>query len=729
VLCVKSPKGSGKTEQLVSIVEQCRREGRTVALFGHRRALLQSMSDRLGLACYFSSSVGDPKREATEATCATLLDLGVADGSAGRTNLDVARRDTADVAGFMKVKPNGRYATCLDSMPDLDPRYHQYRVVIIDEAEQVFAHLVGGTLKERRREVYHRLRHYIRCAETVILLDADLGMVTMDTLLACDLMPGTPIRFLVNDPVVDDGGEIELYENRGHLVERLREAVRAGEKCYVATNNKNKAIELQLLLQGEHPERNIVCIHRGNSAQASVQAFLRNIVSEFEASIDVLIASPSLGTGVDITFPGADGVPRTVVQHTFGLFSGNITTHTDIDQQLMRVRHPGQVHVWVDPAEQNYETDVNIIKGELERTVRHTHALMGFKDDGTPIFADDDGLIDIWARVTAAARGSKNQLATLFAKLRRDNGWRLVLVRKEQTVGAAGEAALRLGRDQRKEDRVARIVNAEKFADEGLARQLAAREEKGWALTDEQRAQLDRFRLERFYGEEISEDLVELDAESRTRQAIFNLECLLSSGERNLEVDQQEGFRTWEPDRGARLVRGQLLGILLASAGLFDLERMALVGDAPVEQRTLGPFIEKLEQHKAQFESIFALPMRQDADLRRVQQLGAVLGLIGLRFGRAKAEDKGGRKLRRYRLESKQLTRLIGIVERRRKVWLARPDAQSPRSLWEIRQAAGLLAGRIERGEKKTLRFRRGVAMREALRSKLLEWKGERRGA
>jgi len=52
VSCVSSPKGTGKTEALREVVVRARQASKNVLLIGHRSALLQSMSDRLGLVCY-----------------------------------------------------------------------------------------------------------------------------------------------------------------------------------------------------------------------------------------------------------------------------------------------------------------------------------------------------------------------------------------------------------------------------------------------------------------------------------------------------------------------------------------------------------------------------------------------------------------------------------------------------------------------------------------------------
>jgi hypothetical protein len=52
VILVKSPKGSGKTEWLTHIVEEAKRDKKSVLLIGHRQALIMSTAKRLGLQSY-----------------------------------------------------------------------------------------------------------------------------------------------------------------------------------------------------------------------------------------------------------------------------------------------------------------------------------------------------------------------------------------------------------------------------------------------------------------------------------------------------------------------------------------------------------------------------------------------------------------------------------------------------------------------------------------------------
>src|SRR5262249_808501 len=63
VTFVRSPKGSGKTEWLKNVVQCCKDQGKSVLLVGHRRTLLNSMAERLGLTCYYYMEGGKLRNE------------------------------------------------------------------------------------------------------------------------------------------------------------------------------------------------------------------------------------------------------------------------------------------------------------------------------------------------------------------------------------------------------------------------------------------------------------------------------------------------------------------------------------------------------------------------------------------------------------------------------------------------------------------------------------------
>lgn len=711
ILCVKSPKGSGKTEVLAKLIETCKRDGQHVLVVGHRRTLLLAMARRLGLWCYMVPpdvverapkdkweknaqlhSVLPSAAQAREDFMRRFVDRRATakDGKAGsvptvgQSNLlveDLTGSDQADDAvtavlddmfagqDFKFGEPRHYYAVSLDSLTVLDPTRHRYDVVIIDESEQVFSHLVGTTLKDKRREVFKLLEHYLRVAKTVVLLDADLGMVTMTACFSMKLRPETPVRFVLNEPRQQEG-VLKVYSSKAQLTARLRAAVSLGEKCYVAANSKNQAIELHQSLTKSFPGLRAAVIHSDNSATAETQTLLRDITAKFENDLDVLIASPALGTGIDITFKDGQGASRIVVDHVFGMFGGMINTHFDMDQQMMRVRHPGQVHLWVDQTEHHFETDLQVIKKELLRTAGETRTLIGYEDDGTPKLAADDRLVDIWATVRAANSGSKNRLSTLLQQLRVSNGWQLQPVAREDDETKAGIAALKLGKELRTVERFARIAGA-RLLDAGSAAKLEERHRKGLPLDVEQHWAIERYRIEKCYCEPVTNELIELDADGRTRAAVRILEIMMSPDSVNEAIDKrqvgdgQHDQGTWIGDQAARCVKARLLRDVLAAAGIYDIAKRDLDGDVAVEQDMLTPFVQAMRKNSRQFESVFDLKMRKNASYQAVRQLGAVVEKIGLRLVPDRTSDAGGAKVRWYRLDGERLDWMRRILAQR----------------------------------------------------------------
>jgi hypothetical protein len=134
---IKSPKGTGKTERLSSLL---RRDDSTV-LIGHRVALIRQSCERLGLECY--------------------LDF---DGP---------------------LEGQRRLGVCLDSLQRLQSGgiLKRFDTIIIDESEQVLSHFLSDTMaRENRDAIFVTFRALLHRAKRVIALDADLGWLTFETL-------------------------------------------------------------------------------------------------------------------------------------------------------------------------------------------------------------------------------------------------------------------------------------------------------------------------------------------------------------------------------------------------------------------------------------------------------------------------------------------------------------------------------------------------------------------
>jgi hypothetical protein len=423
IVLIKSPKGSGKTEWLTRVVRDARQNGQSVLLIGHRQMLIMSTAKRLGLTPYITM-----KRQSAE-----------------------------DEPKIAYNKPDRHFAVCIDSLPTrLDPRINKYDVILIDEVEQVLAHLTSDTLREQRNNAITFLGHYLRQSKKAYLLDADLNRVTGVCIpeLLDSVTPVRKMALVVINEYAAPRGSMQLYNDKGHLIQQLYSHLAEGKRCFVCANSRKEVNALGKALQESFKESKKFKVITGeNSQTAGAQEFLLSLPNSM-LEYDCVLVSPAVGTGIDITFPNGE----TRIDAVFGLFSPRVNTHFDIDQQLCRVRHPGSVHVWISPQKFRFSTERKLILSELKvSALRNGFQYAGLNADGSPIYSDaDQKYMRIFSEVRAAARASKNELREHFCALRKFSGWDIDVLERDVAASKDGNELAKFGKEMAAEERVRR---------------------------------------------------------------------------------------------------------------------------------------------------------------------------------------------------------------------------------------------------------------------------------
>jgi len=617
VTFLRSPKGTGKTHWLVDVVEQCREQGKSVLLIGHRQTLLRSLADRLKLTCYFYF-----------------------DGKGQRNN-----------------KPEDYYAICIDSMGRLlKPTAHRYDVVIIDEAEQVISHLTGSTLKAKRRKCVGSFLFYLRNAKSVIVSDADLGLITVETI--CNSVDsGMDYRFYVN--TYKDGiSPVYAHDNEQHLVQSMIEAVGAGGRHYIATNSKSRADVLAQMIKDKFGENKKVMLVTANTVrQQEVADFVRDIDTAI-LEYDVTIASPTLGTGIDITFEHGARCIDTV----FGFFDARINTHFDMDQQLSRVRNPGEIRLWVTPERFAFETDPNVIREEVIDTDAMNEAFNGYRSDGTAEV--DNQYLRMYADVKSIERASKNRLRENLIELRQHNGWQVISVESDVDTRKIGKGLLDDARGAVTARKIDEVCNAVPI-DYEQYQQFLELSSTGVVIGPEKELAMSRYKIETFYREDISPDLVILDDNGRYRKKVRLMETYLSPMHHIRErADAEKEREYFSSDAKNEAAKKYLLMELLHAAGLAD-EQGDIQLDVAVTQKTLGKFVECCMKRAGKIEDLFDLSIRGDVKGKAKSQLNDVIDLIGLKFDKPERRKPNGEQTYYYRLEQATWHRIKQIIDAR----------------------------------------------------------------
>ena len=200
-----------------------------------------------------------------------------------------------------------------------------------------------------RTRINNRAEDEREHGKTAIALDADLGWVTFRTLSRIGQGRrkdnAKPIHIWLNEAKPGDGKTIQVYESETHLVAELTQAVSDGKRCFVTSNAKGKIEKLAAAVIDKFPDQKTITITSDTITNtAAVHEFVANPQAAARL-YDVILASPSIGTRIDIAFPNK----AQVIDVVFGFCEAQITTHLDFDQQLARVRHPKEVKVWVTP--------------------------------------------------------------------------------------------------------------------------------------------------------------------------------------------------------------------------------------------------------------------------------------------------------------------------------------------------------------------------------------------
>jgi hypothetical protein len=328
---VKSPKGTGKTYDLIKLIAQTHAQGRKVLLLTHRIVLGRAIC----------KAVGIPWIE--------------------EMNSDAERKTEGKAMGF---------GLCVDSLHPLsqaafNPLAWEGALVIVDEAEQVFWHaLNASTCRENRQAILSTMRTLFQSVlstdGTVRLQDADLSDISIDfvrELSAMDIKPW----IAVNHWQPEQPWKIKFYDTQhvkggtkddpSGLLKDSVDHVTNGGKIWVTCDSqkaksKHGTKTLERYYRSRCPGKKILRIDAETVANPEHPAYQcaekiqgsEKIKDGLAALYDIIICSPSLATGVSVDLRGH-------FTAVFGIFQGAISDN-EVRQSLARVREPVPRFVW-----------------------------------------------------------------------------------------------------------------------------------------------------------------------------------------------------------------------------------------------------------------------------------------------------------------------------------------------------------------------------------------------
>jgi hypothetical protein len=308
---IKSAKGTGKTKSLERLIREASRSGRKVLVITHRVQLGRKICNDIGI---------DWIEDAHNSVTAGLLGYGL----------------------------------CIDSLhPDsqaaFDPEDWEGAIVVIDELEQVVWHALNSTTcTEKRVKILSTLRDLIHIVIAsgglIIGQDADLSDISVDFLLSCTDTKQQP-WVVVNDWKPEQGSDVTVYDskNPAPLIAQMASSLEKGA-IFIAVDSqkvtsKHGSKNLETWFRKQSPDKKILRIDSETVSDPASNAYgVVEKLNEVIKNYDIVIATPTIGTGVSID----------VKDHfaaVFGIFQGAIP-EAETRQFLARVRDNVPRYVW-----------------------------------------------------------------------------------------------------------------------------------------------------------------------------------------------------------------------------------------------------------------------------------------------------------------------------------------------------------------------------------------------
>jgi hypothetical protein len=601
ILAIKAPKGTGKTEFIAAKIAPLLAKGDRVLVLTHRVQLGLELSRRFGV----------------------------------NYRSELAKSEDGSLLG---------YVLCIDSLhgkanPKFNPNDWENTTIIIDECEQVFWHLLNSpTCEKYRVKIIDCLRELFKIAVStggkIYLSDADLSMNAIGYVQS---LIGYPVPNYIIENTYKSPLKRNLYLFEGNdpvsLIQELEIAINSGQKVICHTDGqKHKSNwgtrNLEYYLKKKYPNIKILRIDSESVSDRTHPAYgCMGNLDQILCQYNLVICSPVIETGISIDINHFDAV--------FAICHG-VQSVNAFCQTLERVRANIPRYIWVSEYSPNRigngSTDLNqLLAGEhfkAKNTIRILQSV-GLREIPEFTYLEDgekySPSLSLWAKNAVRINlEGKNYRETLMRKL--DEGYKITPIApgdKESIESLKDD--IKSAKNENYSEHKEAVLNADTISNSEYNSLKEKRE-----LTEKERNQLKRARIERTYGINLTDELITKDDNGWYPQ--IRLHYFLTVGNQFLgdrdkkkldnSLENGEG-KIFKPDMNRTLLSAKIQLLKLLNIEQF------LDSDREFTSDDLKDWFERLKKIPvSQIKSILGFTLSMgDTPIGFAQRLLSVLGL------------------------------------------------------------------------------------------------------
>lgn len=553
-------------------------------------------------------------------------------------------------------------AACVDSLHStsslqFNPANFYEAVVVIDEAKQLMEYLLtctGTEVAKHREEVLGNLQLILKNAKKILLLDADLNDDTISFYQS--LIGHCSQKLIVNHYQPSKGRECYSYPSNEDLMHHVINEVSSGHlsTAFICSDSQKAqsnwgTINLETRFQQLCPEASILRLDRETTGDPEHPAYAlmhlpaSEMIQELQ-KYDYVITSPVLSTGFSIAL-------KQYFEAIFAFMTG--TQGVDLARQfLQRVRDyelPIHAHfkpIAVGTIGQGETSAYSILKSNQAQFKRQRDLYKNIEaeliEEGNP------QLVSHYAKAVAHHNLGCSRFREITELALEREGFTIihcspVTMKEKQKVGKKQKEIRNLNYNQESQE----ICQTESPTPEKLEKL-----EQQMTLTKKERQQLRKGKLEKKYGIEVTQELIEGDDKGLYSQLRLQ-EAVRRGTDLTLEEDEvkaknyvnQRGKEVFTPDFNRTQLTQKVY--LLKVLGIDEL--MALEGEITNEslqwwQDHLNAQLAKYKELKVYVKQLLGITLSEQEST--VRTAGKLLKKVGM--GLEATKRLGHNKNRQY---------------------------------------------------------------------------------
>lgn len=335
----------------------------------------------------------------------------------------------------------------------------RWDVVFVDEIEQNLGHYFAET-NRYGEHCLNYLTFALTHSQCQILADAHLGDLTKAFCNRIGLNSG----FIYDNQYQtgkDENGnpkKLYVYQSKAQLTEVVMQQLMAKGKRYIYANSKSEVKRIATAVEQERERGNyagkVLVVHADVTDHEDVATALQDI-NAVVPDLDVIIASPTLGTGFDISANCHQ------FEKTVGFLSSRVGTSEEGHQGLNRARNITEFHVYLDPAERSEPTDPDYIHSKLIDEVSAETMKVLAIDPTTGEYTSRNPLFEwLYCEVKAQQNVSKNRYKARFLEIAEHDGYEIIHVTENEMAKKLGNTIRELANERTKRELLRDIADA-----------------------------------------------------------------------------------------------------------------------------------------------------------------------------------------------------------------------------------------------------------------------------